>query len=279
MKKKLILAVTAILFISPFVAASTTTFVNQTQTTESQHITASAFTHTVFIEEGTSKTCSYCPNAAEALYSLYDSGEYPFYFIALITDQNTFSQNKLWIHYRVSAIPTILVDGGAGQYVGSGTTVEQTKQIYRPLIEEMGARSVHPIELTTAVVGHDNAKLDITVTVKNNGSKLYLGFVQSYVTEITSRWENYAGDPYHFGFLDYAIQRLVVLGPQKSRTYTVTWNGAAKHGNLTYPDITDDNIMVITAVSHWLPHVVQEVDYIKTHLAFYVDQTDGTTVE
>ena len=279
MKKILILVVTAILFISPFVAASTTTFVNQTQTTESQHGSASAFTHAVFIEEGTTTWCPNCPNAAEALYSLYDSGEYPLYFIALITDQNTVAQNKFWIHYRASAIPTIFLDGGAGQYVGSGTTVEQTKQIYRPLIEEIGARSVNPIELTTTVVGHDDAKLDITVTVKNNGSKLYLGFLRSYVTEITSRWNNYAGNPYHFSFLDYAIQKLVFLGPQKSRTYTMTWNGAAQHGNLTYPDITDDNIMVITAVAHWMPHVVQEADYIKTHLAFYVDQTDGATVE
>lgn len=279
MKKIIILIVATVLFLSPFVAASTMTMSDNTQTQTTKTSTTSEFTHSVFIEEGTTTWCPNCPNAAEALYSLYESGEYPFYFVALVTDQNSVAQDRFWGHYRGKAIPTIFFDGGFNQTVGGGSTPGQTELLYRPYIEEAGERTVHPIELNTSVIGHDDATLDITVTVKNNGSRPYFGYVRSYVTEILSRWINNDGDPYHFGFLDYAIKKVVFLGPQKSRTYTMTWDGAAKHGNLTFADIDDDNIMVITSVAHWQPHMVGAVEYIGKHFAFYVDQTTGALVE
>ncbi len=275
----MIIIVAATLFVSPFVAASTNIDAKNTQSKTPIPSTVSEFTHTVFIEEGTTSWCPNCPKAAEALYSIYNSSEYPLYYVALIIDKNPIAQKRFWSHYRGTAIPTIFFDGGFNQIVGSGSTTEQTKLLYKPLIEEAGERTVHPLELTTNVIGHGDAKLDITVMVKNTGSKPYFGFVRSYVTEITSRWRNNDGDPYHFGFLDYAIKKVVFLTPQKSRTYTMTWDGAANHDNLTFPDITDNNIMVITAVAHWLPHIVEKVEYIGTHFAFYVDQTAAATVE
>jgi len=279
MKKINLLIVVAILFVSPFVAATTMTNSNKTQSQKTILNTSSDFTHTVFIEEGTTSWCPNCPNAAEALYSLYNNSEYPIYFVALVSDLNSLAQNRFWGHYRGMAIPTIFIDGGFNQYVGSGSTPLQTEQIYRPYIEEAGARTVHPLELTSTVTGHGDATLDITITVKNTGSKPYFGYVRSYVTEIISRWNNNDGDPYHFGFLDYAIKNAIFLKPQESRTYTMTWDGAANHGDLTFPDIVDDNIMVITAVAHWQPHLTTKVEYISTHFSFYVDQTVGALVE
>lgn len=279
MKKVVIFVVAAVLFLSPFVAASTMTRSDNVQMKTPRPITTSEFTHSVFIEEGTTTWCPNCPNAAEALYSLYEGGEYPFYFVALVIDKNPIAQDRFWGHYRGTAIPTIFFDGGYNQTVGSGSTPEQTESIYRPYIEGAGERTVHPIELNTSVVGDNDATLDITITVKNTGSQLYFGYVRSYVTEIQSRWINNDGDPYHFGFLDYAIKKIVFLGPQKSRTYTMTWDGAAKHGNLTFADIQDNNIMVIAAVAHWQPHMVEKVEYIGNHFAFYVDQTTGALVQ
>jgi hypothetical protein len=279
MKKILLLIIATVLFVSPFVAATTMTASDKTQSQRTMSSTTSEFTHNVFIEEGTTTWCPNCPNAAEALYSLYNNSEYPFYFVALVSDQNPLAQNRFWGHYRGIAIPTIFIDGGFNQTVGSGTTPQQTEQHYRPFIEEAGARTVHPLELSTNVTGHGDATLDITVTVKNTGSKPYFGYVRSYVTEISSRWINNDGDPYHFGFLDYAIKKVVLLAPQKSRTFTMTWDGAANHGNLTFPDIVDNNIMMITTVAHWQPHLVAKVEYIGTHFAFYVDQTIGATVQ
>lgn len=279
MKKIILLTIVTILFVSPFVAATTMTTSSKIQSQKSMLNTNLEFTHTVFVEEATTTWCPNCPTAAEALYALYNTSESPFYFVAFVSDVNSVSQDRNWGHYRAKAIPTIFIDGGFTQYVGSGSTPLQTEQTYRPLIEEAGARTVHPLELETSVVGHGDAMLDITITVKNTGSKPYLGYVRSYVTEIISRWNNQQKTPYHFGFLDYAIDSMVFLAPQNSQTFTITWNGAANHGNLTFPDIVDDNIMVITAVAHWMPHLVAQEEYVGTHFAYYVDQTDGALVE
>jgi thiol-disulfide isomerase/thioredoxin len=279
MKKIMIFVVTALLLVSPFVAASTMTSSEETYPKSDMPKTTSDFTHTVFIEEGTTTWCPNCPNAAEALYSLYNTSEFPFYFVALVLDQNQRAQNRFWGHYRGMSIPTIFIDGGFNQTIGSGSTPQQTEQRYRPFIEGAGARIVHPLELTSNVTGHGDATLDITVTVKNTGSTPYFGYVRSYVTEKVSRWINNNGNPYHFGFLDYAIKKVVFLQPEKSQTFTMTWDGAAQHGNLTFPDIADDNIMVITTVVHWQPHLIAKVESIGTHFAFYVDQTTGATVQ
>jgi hypothetical protein len=274
MKKMILLIVAAILLVSPFAAAATMTSSEQKTTPK----TTSAFTHTVFIEEGTATWCPNCPNAAEALFSIYNSSDYPFYYVALVWDQSKIGKDRMWGHYRGKAFPTIFVDGGNSSVVGSASTVQLTEQLYRPAIEEAGARAVHPLEVTTNVTGQGNAKLDITVTVKNAGDKLYFGFLRSYVTEIESRWIADNGHPYHFGLLGYGMRKIVILSPQKTQTYTATFNGNAKQGNLTFPDIVDNNIMVISTVCHWQPHVVAEEQYIGQHIAFYVDQAAATRV-
>ena len=209
--------------------------------------TNSNFTHTVFIEEGTSTRCPNCPNAEEALFSIYNSSDYPFYYVSLVYDQTKLGKDRMWWHYFESSTPTIFLDGGFSQKVGGASTPQLVEQLYRPLIEEAGARVIHPLIITTNVTGHGNAKLDITVTVKNTGTKPYIGILRSYVTEIVSRWHTQKGHPYHFSLLDYAITKIIFISPQKTKTYTATFDGAAQHGNLTFPDIVDNNIMVIFA--------------------------------
>ncbi|DAC73257.1 MAG TPA: hypothetical protein DSN98_00940 [Thermoplasmata archaeon] len=278
MKKMILLIVAAILLVSPFAAAVTTmTSTTIVQPQKNALPTNSNFNHTVFIEEETATWCPNCPNAAEALYNIYNSAEYPFYYVALVYDQSKLAKDRT-AQYRGYAFPTVFIDGGFSQIVGSSSTPQQTELLYRPAIEEAGARTVHPLEVTTNVTGHGNAKLDITVTVKNTGNKLYIGILRSYVTEIVSRWQMQNGHPYHYAFLDYAIKKIVFLSPQKTQTYTVAFDGAAKHGNLTFPDIVDNNIMVISTVSHWQPHMVAKEQYVGQHLAFYIDQVAGAIV-
>lgn len=268
---------TAILLMSSFVAASTITTPEQILK-KNMSATATNFTHTVFIEEGASTWCPSCPNAEEALFSIYNSSDYPFYYVSLIYDQTKIGKDRMWWHYFEYSTPGIFLDGGFSQKVGSASTPQLTEQLYRPLIEEAGARVVHPLMVTTNVTGHGNAKLDITVTVKNTGNKPYIGILRSYVTEIVSRWMTQHGHPFHFGLLDYAMKKLVILPPQKSKTYTTTFDGAAKHGNLTFPDIVDDNIMVISTVCHLQPHMIAKEQYVGQHLAFYLDQAVGAKV-
>ena len=48
----------------------------------------SDFMHVVFCEEATATGCPYCPAMSEALCSIYQSGDYPFYFVAMVADVN-----------------------------------------------------------------------------------------------------------------------------------------------------------------------------------------------
>jgi hypothetical protein len=280
MKKIILLIAAALLVISPLVAAVST--IQSMESTNSQPITpqpTSAFTHTVFIEEGTTTWCPNCPEAAEALHALFaNNSQYPFYYTALVLDREKTSKTRFGYHYGGTAIPTLFFDGGNKTMVGATGNLAQTEQAYRNLINECGARTVHPLELNTSVVGHNDAKLEITVTVKNTGSSRYIGILKSSVSEIVSRWNDEQGHPYHNAFLSYAIQKLVVLQPEKSKTFTVTWNGAATHGNHTYPDIVDNNIIVISTIANIQPHVIPAEQYVRQHIAFYIDQTSGATV-
>ncbi len=280
MKKQLLIIVAVALLASPLVAA-----VPITQTPEklSAHAApaqpASAFTHTVFIEEGTTTWCPNCPVAAEALYALYqNNSQFPFYYMALVLDRNQVASTRFSRHYGGQAIPTMFFDGGNKTRVGGAGTQQQTEQLFQGLIDECGIRIVTPLNLTTAVVGHDNAKYDITVTVKNLGTTRYIGWLRTSMTEIVSRWKDESNHPYHFAFLAYALQKLVILQPDQSKTFTTTWNGAVKHGNLTLPDLVDSNVMVISAIADIHPHSIAAIQYVKKHTAFFIDQTAAALV-
>jgi thiol-disulfide isomerase/thioredoxin len=243
------------------------------------------FTHTVFAEEGTATWCPNCPIAAEALYSIYQSNDYPFYYVALVHDKNELAKDRLLDYvinlYKLIAFPTVYFDGGDQNMVGRGSSVPETEAMYRDIIETVGTRAVRqPIHLETAVSWLGNAKIKVTVNVTNDGNFFYFGKLRSYVTEIESRWNDNNGNPYHFGFLDFAINKFILLFPGKTKTFSVEWDGAADHGGQTYEDITEDNIMVISTISHWIPHYrtgYESEDYLQKYFAFYIDQTSAGT--
>ena len=79
------------------------------------------------------------------LYAIYESDDYPFYFVTLITDKNPSKEvTKRSNEFNVYAIPVAFFDGGYRVFVG-GTT---NQKYYRPLIEESGQRDVHKLEVT-----------------------------------------------------------------------------------------------------------------------------------
>ena len=280
MKKYLIIGAILLITTSAFAGA-----VSVTEPNDNKNNTLADFTHTVFIEEGTATWCPNCPFAAEALYSMYQSGNYSFYYVALVHDMNEIAKDRLMDYviniYKLIAFPTVYFDGGDQNMVGRAGTVQATEAAYIDIIEEVGSREVkQPIDLETSVSWEGNAKITVTVDITNNGNFFYFGKIRSYVTEIESRWNDNNGNPYHFALLDFAINRPVLLIPGKTKTIEVEWDGAKDHGGQTYEDITSDNIMVISTVSHWIPHYrtgYESDDYIQKYLAFYVDQTSAAT--
>ena len=128
------------------------------------------FTHTVFIEEATAQFCPYCPAMAEAMNNISESGDYPFYFLALITkdyQRNTINQvafDYLVDSYNLYAYPSAFFDGGKKVLVGG----YDEESMYRTRIEQCGKADVHEMNLNLSVVWEGNGVLDITVTIINN---------------------------------------------------------------------------------------------------------------
>ena len=128
------------------------------------------FTHTVFVEEGTAGWCPYCPAMAEALNSVYQSGDYPFYFVALITKDrqrivvNQEAINRLENDYNLYGYPTAFFDGGKKVLVGG----YDAESYYRSRIEQCGRGDVHELGLSVSVEWLGDGNLDISVNITNN---------------------------------------------------------------------------------------------------------------
>ncbi len=107
------------------------------------------FTHTVFLEEGTGSWCINCPYVMMALDSIYESGDYPFYHVALIEDGfsslgDTLARARLKGDYNLWGYPTCYIDGGFEVFAGGSGSSEAE---LRELIETTGARDVTRLEL------------------------------------------------------------------------------------------------------------------------------------
>lgn len=272
MKKNILIG-----FIIMLLVSST---VNAISYNEIPKISSNDFTHTVFAEECTATWCPSCPTSTEALDNVYQSGDYPFYYVSLVGDMNPIARNRnrdfSFGIFKVYGFPTVYFDGGNTNFVGHASTVEETETEYRALIEEEGQRSPkQPITIESNVTWEGNATVNVKITITNEGNFLYFGKLRSYITEIVSRWIDYSGNPYHFALLDYAINKIVLLKPGETKEMMETFDGTMIHGNQTFEDITSDNIMVITAIFHWIPHFrkgYQGQGYRQRYFAFFADQ-------
>ena len=121
------------------------------------------FTHTVFVEEGTATSCKYCPITSEDLYTIFNTYDYPFYFVALIKDMAQKAADRLFKDYNIVGYPTCYFDGGLEVVVGTSDV-----PTYRDIIESSGARDVHEFDLSISLVWAGSGVLDIEVTIKNN---------------------------------------------------------------------------------------------------------------
>ena len=121
------------------------------------------FTHTVFIEEGTATWCKACPKASENLYEIYESHDYPFYFVGLIGDMVEKADKRITEDYNIMGYPTCFVDGGYKVEVGSSSV-----DALRSLIEESGKRDVHEYGLSISLEWTGDGILDIEIEIRNN---------------------------------------------------------------------------------------------------------------
>ena len=129
-----------------------------------QNMKTENFTHTVFIDQATATYCQFCPSAANALKDIYDSQDYPFYYVALVGDKNDIAYERLKNDYNLYAYPTIFMDDGYKTKVGGG----YSENSYRISIESCGLREVHDLDLTLSVEWKGDNTIEINVNITNN---------------------------------------------------------------------------------------------------------------
>jgi thiol-disulfide isomerase/thioredoxin len=150
---------------NPFTAYYTDATAAATPGTTGYNVVADGFSHTVFAEEGTATWCPYCPAMANALNSIYESGDYPFYFVALVADMNGQAASRL-SEFNLYGYPTAFFDGGYQVYVGGNAN----ENVYRTRIVNSGARDVPALNLSLSVEYIGSGDLQIDVDIINLGS-------------------------------------------------------------------------------------------------------------
>jgi hypothetical protein len=122
------------------------------------------FTHTIFIEEASPTWCHNCPDMANKLFQIYNSKEYPFYFVSLISDMNDIANSRLQNDYNIYGYPTGFFDGGKNVIIGGGVNIND----YISKIKLCGERNVHDLNLSLSVEWIGNGSLDISFSIINN---------------------------------------------------------------------------------------------------------------
>mgnify|MGYP003297615782 FL=1 len=239
-----------------YVLIATLLVTNFLSFTPSAEISDEQFTHTVFAEEFTATWCVYCPSAAENLMLIYEDApgepyyDDNFFFVALITDVNDKADERMGDFPDVTGYPTVIFDGNDEKVSGGQSSTAN----YEQAIDTTGQRDDTDISLEIEMNHLGNDKLDISIgmTWDEDGSfsnPTFNGYVRAYIVEKISRYNNYDGDPYHFGFLDYAFDQTVELEPREKQSLSTIWTGGDhqdKNGN-DFSDIDYDNINVFVA--------------------------------
>ena len=121
------------------------------------------FTHTVFCEIGTASWCPSCPDLAREVVRVFESGDYPFYFVEMVTDKNTLASNRMG-DYNLKWLPTAFYDGGYDLVIGGGFG----QSYHENKIEESGSRDVHDLDFTLGSEWTGDGSMDITISITNN---------------------------------------------------------------------------------------------------------------
>ena len=222
--------------------------------------------HYVFVEEGTATWCHNCPDVANILHELYESGEYKFYYVSMIQDKNSKAKDRLEKEYNILGYPTCFFDGGYEVVVG-----DNAKSVFEEKLSRASKRQVPPLYLNvTADVDVDKKNCETSVLIRNYGNTTYNGRLRVYLTERNS-YQYYGGEGvYHFGFIDYIINEDVEIPMKGEKTVTKTYDVSSF-------DI--DNLMIIA--------VIFNNESVKKYAnppdenpfdAYYADAADGTLV-
>ncbi|MFC2154455.1 hypothetical protein ACFLRC_03110 [Candidatus Altiarchaeota archaeon] len=197
------------------------------------------FTHTVLVEFGTGTAGPFCPIVADYLSTIFNSGDYQFYYVTLVYDMNyqalmRCNELEMW------GIPSVWMDAGYQALFGDMGSVAP----YIYAINESGQRAVANVDLDLSVTWLGDNLVQVNLDITNNESTTYNGHLHAYVTEIESRWLDYSLEPYDYAMIGYAFNQDVNVSAFSTSHYSATWDGELNG----FYDLEFDNIMVVASV-------------------------------
>jgi hypothetical protein len=225
------------------------------------------YTHTVLVEVGTGSWCYWCQFTNAVMHDIYTNGDYDFEYVELV-DSNPIADQRI-NEYNIAGYPTSWFDGGYGVVVGGYDTWDQ----YTAQMDNCGARSVPDIHAELRVLWPEEEKVQVEISIKNNETSTYTGYIRAYIVEIVSRWKDNGNQDYHHGFLDFAFDEDISIPGEGTYTDSTIWDGSSWDN----PDIEMENIMVVLGVfnSEW-HQGYSDPPSGNPFDAYYVDETVST---
>lgn len=218
----------------------------------------------VFIELGTKIVCSECPKVSVILNDLYNSGDYPFYYVSLPQD-NPKALARI-NDYNIWGYPTVYIDGGFTTLVGSSI---QKSDFEKKIIS--AAERITPLIFISTTAHWDNQTniISINVDVVNHEISVYQGRLRIYLTElISTKWQ--AGTPMHFSFLDFLVNEDIQILAQSHLSINKT---------LSASDLDPENLMIFSVLFSTEKHTGYSQASDKNPFeAHYVDAVNATRV-
>lgn len=215
--------------------------------------------------------------------NLRTSGSYQFYYVSLVEDMNVNAEERTFTDFNISAFPTVMFDGGFAVNVGAGT-VPETQGQYASSIDACGNRAVPNIDLILSFDWLGNSRMNIDVTIQNNDTTDYAGYLKVYVTETVSSmgWRYFDNTPYTFPFLDYAFNESVYVPAGNSFRDSTIWDGnehSDGYGNY-FNKLTRSNITLIGAIFNPEVHPAYSFPPGNSPFnAFYVDEATAVWID
>ncbi len=248
-------------------------FTTEAETTDDDNDDDQQYPHTVFIELGAAGWSENCPATGEILHEMYLSDDYRFYYVSMVYDENDKAEQHLIEDYNIHDFPTTYIDGG--YYVLDETEdIKLDKSDFEDKISAATSRNVPNLNIEVdADWDNKTEEFETTVFIENNEDEKYEGRLKVYLVEKISRWYNYDGVPYSFGFLDYIIDKDVTIPAGKSISDSKLWPAS---------DLDPDNLMVIAVVFNSKPikkdSNPSNLDHYHPFDAYYADATAAASV-
>jgi len=179
-------------------------------------------THYVFVEIATSTWCINCPEVEEAIHELYESPDYPLYYVSLVYDGSE-AKKRLDNKFNTFGYPTLYIDSGYSIVVG-----KKEKSEIIELLKPAFSRNVADIYINlSAEWDEETHEIIVEAKIVNNDTNTYKGFLKIFLTEIIStQWSDFEGNSIKHPFLGFVLEEDIEILPNQELNFSKTFNDA-----------------------------------------------------